>query len=51
MTMMRLVMEAVMLIAVVVVIWFMMKVSAKEDNSNKSFRDNSDEDTKDKDSS
>ncbi|MGZ8186583.1 MAG: hypothetical protein ACXWTL_09075 [Methylobacter sp.] len=48
--MMRLVMEAVMLIAVVAIIWFMMKVSATENDATKTLRDEEDEDHKDSDS-
>jgi hypothetical protein len=50
MTMMRLVMEAVMVIAVVGVLAFMMKVSAKENNSEEPLRKNGDEDINDIDS-
>jgi preprotein translocase subunit YajC len=50
MTMMRLVMEAVMLIAVVAMIWFMMKISATEDNATKTLREEGDEDQNDSDS-
>lgn len=51
MTMMRLVMEAVMVIAVVAVLVFMMKLGAKEDNSDETLRDTDDGDNKDSDSS
>lgn len=41
--MMRLVMEAVMVFAVVGILVFMMKVSAKDENSDRSLNENSDE--------
>ena len=50
MTMMRLVMEAVMVITVVGVLAFMMKISAKENNSEEPLRKNGDEDINDSDS-
>jgi len=42
--MMRLVMEAVMVFAVVGILVFMMKISAKEGNSDKSLLENNDKD-------
>jgi hypothetical protein len=47
MTMMRLVMEAVMVFAVVGILVFMMKISAKEENTDELLRENSDEDNED----